>query len=182
MSRAACGSASAPVRRRRSSSICSEQRSPAASTSSACHLRGDAQRRPRRWASAGDARDEPFLDLTVDGADEIDGDSAPDQGRRRRVAAREDRRHRLGPHDGDRRCVQEGRDARCLPAAARGRPLRPRRYPQHDHRAGRGRWLRRKYRNPAIGQGRAVPHRRRQSHSRLPLRPHRRSRRSWTRP
>ena len=35
------------------------------------------------------------LDLTVDGADEIDARAQPDQGRRRRAAARKDRGHRL---------------------------------------------------------------------------------------
>ncbi len=34
----------------------------------------------------------PELDLTIDGADEIDPDLEPDQGRRRGAAAREDRR------------------------------------------------------------------------------------------
>ena len=43
------------------------------------------------------------LDLTVDGADEIDPDVQSDQGRRRRAAAREDRGGRLGSHDRDRR-------------------------------------------------------------------------------
>ena len=39
--------------------------------------------------------DVPFLDLTVDGADELDPDLRPHQGRRRRAAAREDRRDGL---------------------------------------------------------------------------------------
>ena len=37
----------------------------------------------------------PELDLTVDGADEIGPDLTPDQGRRRRAAARKDRRRGL---------------------------------------------------------------------------------------
>ncbi len=64
------------------------------------------------------------LDLTVDGADEIDPDLQPDQGRRRRAAAREDRGGRLRSHDRDRRRQQMGADARPLSAAGRGHPVR----------------------------------------------------------
>ena len=45
----------------------------------------------------------PHLDLTIDGADEIGPGLSPDQGRRRRAAAREDRRHRFRSHDRHRR-------------------------------------------------------------------------------
>ena len=45
----------------------------------------------------------PELDLTVDGADEVVARSDADQRRRWRLAAREDRRHCLGPHGRDRR-------------------------------------------------------------------------------
>ena len=66
----------------------------------------------------------PELDLTVDGADEIAPDLDPDQGRRRRAAAREDRRGGLGAHDRDRRRLEMGRDARPVSAADRGRAVR----------------------------------------------------------
>ena len=51
----------------------------------------------------------PELDLTIDGADEVDPALSPDQGRRRRAAAREDRRGGVGAHDRDRRRAQAGR-------------------------------------------------------------------------
>ena len=118
----ACGSASAPARRRRISSRCSGGASPTGldvvgvptsettarlardGRHSADHARRDAGARPRRRRRR---RDRP-------------GPRA-DQGRRRGAAAREDRRQRLGAHDRHRRCRQAGRRARRLSAADRGR-------------------------------------------------------------
>ena len=53
----------------------------------------------------------PELDLTIDGADEVDRRSDADQGRRRRAAARKDRRGGLAAHDRHCRPLEAGRDA-----------------------------------------------------------------------
>ena len=68
----------------------------------------------------------PELDLTIDGADEIGPDLALIKGGGGGAAAREDRRGGLGPHGGDRRRLEMGRDARRVSAADRGRAVRPR--------------------------------------------------------
>ena len=91
----------------------------------------------------------PELDLTVDGADEIDPRSAADQGRRRGASAREDRGGGLGPHGRHRRRQQAGRPARPLSAADRGRALRAR----GDAPGRRGRDRRRR----SGGRTRAAP-------------------------
>ena len=54
----------------------------------------------------------PELDLTIDGADEVDPRPDADQGRRRRAAAREDRRGGLAAHDRHRRPLKLVDDAR----------------------------------------------------------------------
>ncbi len=64
------------------------------------------------------------LDLTVDGADEIDPALNLIKGGGGALAARKDRRRRLGSHDRDRRRFQMGRDARPLSAAHRGHSVR----------------------------------------------------------
>ena len=69
----------------------------------------------------------PELDLTVDGADEIDFRAQTDQGRRRCAAARKDRRRGVEADGRHRRRQQAGRAARRLSPADRGRSVRPRR-------------------------------------------------------
>ncbi len=114
------------------------------------------------------------IDLVVDGADEIDAQAQPDQGRRRGAAAGEDRRGRELAHGGDRRRQQAGGAPRRLPAAGRDRPLRLDGDPPAGGRAprldGRGRPPGRR----AHGQGRPARHRRGQLHPRPASRPHRR--------
>ena len=56
----------------------------------------------------------PELDLTIDGADEVDGRPLADQGRRRRAAARKDRGGCLEAHDRHCRPLEAGGDARPL--------------------------------------------------------------------
>ena len=76
-----------------------------------------------------------------------------DQGRRRRAAAREDRRGGLGAHGGDRGRVEMGRDAWPVCAADRGRAVRPR----GDETRRRSRDRCRRLSRPAVaapGQGR----------------------------
>ena len=93
-------------------------------------LGSDPRRRPSAAAFRLTTLDEiDQLDLTVDGADEIDPRAQPDQGRRRRAAAGKDRGGGLGSHDRDRRRDQMGRCARPLSVAGRGDSVRPRRDP-----------------------------------------------------
>jgi ribose 5-phosphate isomerase len=66
------------------------------------HRRADLDAHRRSGAQGGPPGDQrstrrKWLDLTIDGADEFDGDAQPDQGRRRGAVAGKDRRHRLGP-------------------------------------------------------------------------------------
>ena len=85
----------------------------------------------------------PELDLTVDGADEIDPRTEAHQGRRGRASAREDRRCSLAANGGHRRCEQARPPSRRLSAAGRGRPIRAR-GDQATYRARlRGPWHRR---------------------------------------
>ena len=94
----------------------------------------------------------------------------PDQGTGRRLAAREDRRQRQPASRHRRRWRQAGRSAgHARPGAGRGRRLRAGSYPSGP------RGLRRRGPAAPVAGGRALRHRRRQPHSRLPLRrPHRR--------
>ena len=121
--------------------------------------------------------DMPFLDLTVDGADELDDELRLIKGGggallREKIVAIASRAH--GRH---RRCLQAGRHARQVPASRRGRALRARRDAQHDRGAGGRRRLPRARSSCACDQGRpAVRDRQRQRASRLRFRPHRRSR------
>ena len=62
----------------------------------------------------------PVIDLTIDGADEVDPRLQPDQGRRRRAAPREDRRPGE-PARGDRRRRRQALAAARQPARAAGR-------------------------------------------------------------
>ena len=63
----------------------------------------------------------PELDLTIDGADELDARAQPHQGRRRRAAARKDRRGLVEADDRDRRRLEARRAARRVSAARRSR-------------------------------------------------------------
>ena len=141
----ACGSGSAPARPRGISSSCWPSGCAPASTWSACRPRRRRAPQAERLGVPLTTLDEtPELDLTVDGADEIAPGPQPDQGRRRRAAAREDRGGGLGPHGGDRRREQMGADARPLSAADRGRAVRLGRDPAR----GRGRGRRRRLPGP----------------------------------
>ena len=86
--------------------------------------------------------DLPFLDLTVDGADELDGELRLIKGgggallREKIVATASGRMIVIA--DASKRVDDAGR----LSAAPRGRALRPDGDPQHDHRARRRRRLR----------------------------------------
>ena len=97
-----------------------EGRQPA-STSSACRRRSAPPRSAASSACGCRTLDEtPELDLTIDGADEVDPDAHPDQGRRRRAAAREDRRGRVGAHDRHRRRTRSS-SARSAASRCRSR-------------------------------------------------------------
>ena len=70
----------------------------------------------------------PELDLTIDGADEIDGDLTLIKGGGGGAVARKDRRGGLGENDRDRRSIQAGAEAWAISASHRGEPVRP---PRH---------------------------------------------------
>ena len=72
----------------------------------------------------GTLDEHPVLDLTIDGRRRNRPRAPAHQGRRRGLAAREDRRGSLQAHGRDCRRVQAGRDARRVSPAHRGRPLR----------------------------------------------------------
>ncbi len=86
--------------------------------------------------------DLPFLDLTVDGADELDGELRLIKGgggallREKIVATASGRMIVIA--DASKKVDTLG----AFPLAARGRALRPHGHPQHDHRARRRRRLR----------------------------------------
>ena len=111
------------------------------------------------------------LDLTIDGADEVElGTPQPDQGAGRRAAARKDRR-RGEPAAGHRRRPGKARRAprRAHAGAGRGDPVRL----AGDRRGAGGAGLR--SRAALHGRRAAFCHRRRQLHPRLPVRADRRS-------
>ena len=88
--------------------------------------------------------DVPFLDLTVDGADELDADLRLIKGGggallREKIVAMASRAH--GRH---RRCLQVRRRARQVSAACRGGPLRAGRHAHPDRGGGRRRRLHRR--------------------------------------
>ncbi len=56
-----------------------------------------------------------WLDLTIDGADELDAQSEPDQGRWGGAVAGKDRGHGQRPDDRDHRCRQGSGAAGCFP-------------------------------------------------------------------
>ena len=85
-----------------------------ASTASACRPRKQTAAQARSLGiPLTDLDETPALDLTVDGADEIGPRPGADQGRRRRAAARKDRRRGVRADGRHRRRQQERRDARA---------------------------------------------------------------------
>ena len=121
----ACGSGSAAARPPDISSSCWRERVRAGLDVIAVPTSEATRSEAERLGVPLTTLDEtPELDLTVDGADEIAPRSEPDQGRRRRAAAGEDRRRGLRAHDRHRRRIEMGLRARPLPAADRGGAVR----------------------------------------------------------
>ena len=128
--RPACGSGSAPARPPSTLSILLGERvQQRASTSSRVPTSEATRAQAERLGIKLTTLDEtPELDLTIDGADEIAPGSDPDQGRRRRAAAREDRRGGFGQDARDRRQSKSSRCwavFRCRSKSRRSAPPRP---------------------------------------------------------
>jgi hypothetical protein len=133
MSRTECGSESAPARPRMNLSALLAEK-----VADGFNVQGvpTSERTARLCVELGvplySLDDMPELDLTIDGADEMDGSLGADQGRRRRAVARKNRRLGIGADDRDCRRDQTRGHARPVSAANRGCAVR------HDGDAARG--------------------------------------------